>query len=76
MPEDLAAYERGDVPIPPWNDDEALHVSHRSKLVQKAPEHYRELFPDVPDDLDYVWPGTPEPATHTARPSGDRPAVR
>ncbi|WP_228511652.1 hypothetical protein [Curtobacterium sp. VKM Ac-1393] len=46
--------------IPPWNDDEALHESHRSKLVQKAPEHYRGLFPAAPDDLDYVWPGTPD----------------
>ncbi|MFK4482725.1 MSMEG_6728 family protein [Curtobacterium sp. AB7] len=66
VPEDLAAYERGDVPIPPWNDDEVLHASHRSKLVQKAPEHYRELFPDAPDDLDYVWPGTPDAPGSTA----------
>ncbi|MCY1696068.1 MSMEG_6728 family protein [Curtobacterium sp. SL109] len=56
VPEDLAAYERGDYPRPAWNDDEAVHVSHRSKLVQKDREHYLPLFPDVPDDLDYVWP--------------------
>jgi hypothetical protein len=58
VPEDLAAYESGDFPLPPWNDDEAVHESHRSKLVQKAPEFYREVFPDAPDDLEYVWPGT------------------
>jgi hypothetical protein len=57
-PADAEAYERGDVVVPPWNEDEALHLSHRSKLVQKAPEFYRALFPDAPDDLDYVWPGT------------------
>ncbi|MGX7828090.1 MSMEG_6728 family protein [Actinokineospora sp. 24-640] len=42
--------------LPPWLGDEALHLSHRSALVRKAPEHYRPLFPDVPDDLPYVWP--------------------
>jgi hypothetical protein len=42
--------------VPPWLGDEALHRSHRSALVRKDPEHYRTLFADVPDDLDYVWP--------------------
>lgn len=42
--------------LPPWLGDEALHRSHRSALVRKDPEHYRPLFPDVPGDLDYVWP--------------------
>ncbi|WJX98737.1 MSMEG_6728 family protein [Curtobacterium sp. SP.BCp] len=58
VPEDLEAYASGDFAVPPWNDDEALHRSHRSKLLQKAPEFYRPLFPDDPDDLAYVWPGT------------------
>lgn len=30
--------------------------SHQSNLVRKDPEHYRKYFPDVPDDLPYVWP--------------------
>lgn len=42
--------------LPPWLGDEALHLSHRSALVRKDPEHYRPLFPDAPDDLPYVWP--------------------
>ena len=42
--------------LPPWLGDEAFHRSHRSALVRKDPEHYRPLFPDVPDDLEYVWP--------------------
>jgi len=25
-------------------------------LVRKDPGHYRALFPDVPDDLEYLWP--------------------
>lgn len=42
--------------VPPWVGDEDLHRSHRSALVRKDPDHYRPLFPDVPDDLPYVWP--------------------
>ena len=42
--------------LPPWLGSEAFHRSHRSALLRKDPEHYRALFPDVPDDLEYVWP--------------------
>ncbi|TQM82982.1 hypothetical protein FHX81_5395 [Saccharothrix saharensis] len=43
--------------LPPWLGDDDLHLSHRSALLRKDPDHYRPLFPDVPDDLDYFWPG-------------------
>jgi Pyrimidine dimer DNA glycosylase len=42
--------------LPPWLGDEEVHRSHRSALVRKDPALYRPLFPDVPDDLPYVWP--------------------
>ncbi|WP_201260768.1 MSMEG_6728 family protein [Embleya scabrispora] len=43
--------------LPPWLGDEALHISHRSKLVAKDEEYYRRQFgPDLPADLSYVWP--------------------
>ena len=42
--------------LPAWLGDEALHRSHRSSLLRKDPGHYGPLFPDVPDDLPYVWP--------------------
>ncbi|MFJ8008355.1 MSMEG_6728 family protein [Streptomyces fagopyri] len=42
--------------LPPWLGDPAFHRSHRSALVRKAPEIYTPFFPDVPDDLPYVWP--------------------
>ncbi|WP_433570436.1 MSMEG_6728 family protein [Streptomyces sp. CA-251247] len=42
--------------LPPWLGDAAFHRSHRSALVRKDPDFYRALFPDVPDDLPYVWP--------------------
>jgi hypothetical protein len=25
-------------------------------LVRKLPDHYRQFFPDVPDNLPYFWP--------------------
>jgi hypothetical protein len=44
--------------LPPWLGDNAFHLSHRSALVRKDPAHYRPLFPDVADDLPYVWPSS------------------
>ena len=52
---DVAALRR-DGQLPPWLGFEPFHLSHRSALVRKDPEHYRGYFPDVPDDLPYVWP--------------------
>jgi hypothetical protein len=49
---ELAAEEA----LPTWVGREAVHRSHQSALVRKDPKHYRPLFPDVPDDLAYVWP--------------------
>lgn len=47
--------------VPPWLGDPEFHRSHQSVLVRKDPQHYRTFFPDVPDDLDYVWPGSDRP---------------
>lgn len=47
--------------LPPWLGERDLHRSHQSALVRKAPEHYRAYFPDVPDDLPYVWPSSDRP---------------
>ncbi|MER5785432.1 MSMEG_6728 family protein [Streptomyces mobaraensis] len=44
--------------LPPWLGDPAFHRSHQSALVRKAREIYAPLFPDVPDDLPYVWPSS------------------
>lgn len=35
---------------------ESFHLSHRSKLIQKKPEHYRSMFPNTPENLEYIWP--------------------
>ena len=43
--------------VPPWwVNDARVHISHQSNLIRKQPEHYRKLFPNVPDDLPYFWP--------------------
>lgn len=47
--------------LPPWLGDSNFHRSHQSALVRKDPDHYRALFPDVPDDLLYVWPASDRP---------------
>jgi len=42
--------------MPPWLGDEEFHLSHKSNLIRKFPEHYGPLWPNVPNDLPYVWP--------------------
>ena len=42
--------------LPSWLGDEDFHRAHRSSLLRKDPQHYGPKFPDVPDDLPYVWP--------------------
>ena len=51
--------------LPPWLGDDAFHRSHQSALVRKDPSTYAPLFPEVPDDLPYVWPSS-DPAKGSA----------
>ncbi|MGK5629202.1 MSMEG_6728 family protein [Streptomyces sp. URMC 123] len=44
--------------LPPWLGDPDFHRSHQSALVRKDTDFYRAVFPDVPADLDYVWPAS------------------
>ena len=41
---------------PPWLGDEDFHRSHQSNLIRKDPKHYGPLFPNVPNNLPYIWP--------------------
>ncbi len=41
---------------PWWLGDPRFHDSHKSNLLRKYPEYYRQFGWDVPDDLPYVWP--------------------
>ncbi len=41
--------------MPWWMGEEEFHQSHRSNLLRKLPEHYRQFWENEPDDLPYVW---------------------
>jgi hypothetical protein len=53
--------------LPPWLGDPALHRSHQSALLRKAPEFYGPRFPGVPGDLPYVWPVRSQQAVELER---------
>ena len=42
---------------PPWFGNQIIHQSHRGRLVEKYPGHYRDIlgWKDEPT-LEYVWP--------------------
>lgn len=40
---------------PDWYNETFIRA-HRSNLIRKDPEFYKPKWPDVPDDLPYVWP--------------------
>jgi len=42
--------------MPVWLGNDKLHLSHKSMLIQKKPEFYSQLWPDVPVNLEYIWP--------------------
>jgi hypothetical protein len=42
--------------LPEWLFDPAVLRSHQAALLRKNAGHYAPLFPDVPPDLEYVWP--------------------
>lgn len=44
-----------DLTEPEWFTEE-FFTSHKSNLVRKKPEFYRDKFPNVREDLEYVWP--------------------
>lgn len=37
-----------------WGGD--IHITHQSKLISKKPEHYKNIFPEAPLELEYLWP--------------------
>ena len=53
---DLMAGRHPVLPQPPWLGSRRFHESHRSNLLRKYPEHYRQFWPKLRDDLPYVWP--------------------
>jgi hypothetical protein len=43
---------------PPWFRDDLLHASHRSNLLRKDSDYYRQFGWVEPADLPYYWPVT------------------
>ena len=41
--------------LPTWWGRMDIVESHRSNLVRKDADYYRPIYPDVPDDLPYLW---------------------
>ena len=52
----IKSYRNGKVKYPSWLGGYKFHNSHKSNLTRKFPEHYGKLWPNVSDDLEYVWP--------------------
>ena len=42
-------------PDMPWLTP-SFCLSHRSNLIRKLPSHYGPMWPDVPNNLPYIWP--------------------
>jgi hypothetical protein len=42
--------------LPSWLGDPHFHRAHQSALVRKNATHYRRFFPEIADDLPYIWP--------------------
>lgn len=47
---------KANLKIPDWLGNEDFHKSHKSNLIRKKPEHYGKLWPNIPNDLPYIWP--------------------
>lgn len=41
---------------PPFIGDEKFHTSYKSNLIRKDAGFYGPKFPDVPENLEYIWP--------------------
>lgn len=44
------------IKLPTWLGNEDFHNSHRSNLLRKFPEYYKQFNWNVPNDLPYIWP--------------------
>lgn len=44
------------IQLPPWLGSPRFHASHRSNLLRKFPEHYKQFGWLEVDSLPYFWP--------------------
>lgn len=41
---------------PPWLGRSDFHKSHKSNLIRKKENHYKPFWPNISNNLEYVWP--------------------
>ena len=58
--------------LPWWVGDDRFHVAHRSNLLRKLPNHYRQFWPDLTPGIHYRWPLPDKPGKYKRLFSGDR----
>ena len=49
-------WSNGGYYYPHWLGDERFHRAHRSNLLRKNPDFYRQLWPLESDSYPYIWP--------------------
>lgn len=52
--------------LPAWFGNPEFHRAHQSNLIRKDPIYYRKFWPDVPDNLPYIWPSVSSQTQQTA----------
>lgn len=55
----IAAFMPSDethISLPKWLGNNEFHASHRSNLLRKLPDHYRQFLWTEGPDLPYIWP--------------------
>lgn len=45
-----------DTGLPKWFGNVDFHLAHQSNLLRKDKDFYSKFFPNVPDNLPYIWP--------------------
>lgn len=53
---ELRALSDAPPPVRPAWMTKDLVLSHRSNLLRKEPHYYRIFWPELPDNIPYVWP--------------------
>lgn len=56
--EKIQKYHKKDLTddMPLWLGHREFHISHQSNLIKKDKVFYQNKFPNVPDNLEYIWP--------------------
>lgn len=52
----LRALNNAPPPVLPQWITKDLVLSHRSNLLRKEPHYYRMFWPNMPDNIPYIWP--------------------